>query len=108
MQLVIEIDKDYYEIIKHEVEHGHDFKPYNLIANGIPLPKGHGRLIDADELKQTLQNHHDFFIFAYGSINKFRQLASLSDKVRTDEINTSIAEVLNAPTIIEADGGDNA
>jgi hypothetical protein len=24
----------------------------NAIANGIPLPKGHGRLIDADELEE--------------------------------------------------------
>lgn len=56
MQIVIDIDKDYYEILKHEVEHGHDFKPYNLIANGTPLPKGHGRLIDADKLKEWVQD----------------------------------------------------
>lgn len=37
MKLIIDINKDYYEIIKHEVDHGHDFKPYTLIANGTPL-----------------------------------------------------------------------
>ena len=41
MKLIIDINKDYYEIIKHEVEHGHDFKPYTLIANGTPLSEGH-------------------------------------------------------------------
>lgn len=38
MKLVIDIDKRYYEIIKHEVEAKHwDFFPFTLIANGTPL-----------------------------------------------------------------------
>ena len=37
MKRIIDIDKDYYEIIKYEVEHGHDFKPYILIANSTSL-----------------------------------------------------------------------
>ena len=41
MKLIIDINKDYYEIIKHEVKHGHDFKPYTLIANGTPLSEGY-------------------------------------------------------------------
>lgn len=52
MEIVIKIDKDYYEMLKHEVEHGHDFKPYNLIANGTPLPEHHGRLIDISEYEK--------------------------------------------------------
>lgn len=36
MKLIIDIEKDYYEIIKYKVEHGDDYKPYSLIANGIP------------------------------------------------------------------------
>ena len=56
IQIVIEIDEEYYEIIKHDVKiRGSDFKPYNLIANGTPFPKGHGRLIDADELQSKLK-----------------------------------------------------
>ena len=51
MQIVIEISEYYYEILKHDVEHGNDYVPIKLIANGIPLPKGHGRLIDADRLR---------------------------------------------------------
>ena len=39
MKIVIDIPEDYYRIIKNEVEHGHDFKPYKLIANGTPLPE---------------------------------------------------------------------
>ena len=36
MKLIIDIDNDYFEIIKYRVEHGDDYKPYILIANGIP------------------------------------------------------------------------
>jgi len=31
--------------------------PLEVIANGTPLPKGHGRLIDVDELKK--HKYHD-------------------------------------------------
>ena len=51
IKLIIEIPKDYYEIIKHDVEHHlTDYRPFIIIGNGIPLPKGHGRLIDEKDL----------------------------------------------------------
>jgi len=34
MKLIIDIDEDYYEMIKHD---DNDFKPYKLIAKGTPL-----------------------------------------------------------------------
>lgn len=37
MQLMINIDKDYYEIIKHDVKNGMDYLPCVLIAHGMPL-----------------------------------------------------------------------
>lgn len=47
------------------------------IKNGTPLPKGHGRLIDADVLVDGMEDDYEF------------------------------CEAVNAtPTIIEADGGD--
>ena len=52
MQIVIDIPEEEYDIIKNSkmpmtwVEH--------LVANGTPLPKRHGRLIDADDLIQEL------------------------------------------------------
>lgn len=52
---------------------------YNAVANGTPLPKGHGRLIDADELKTA---------FPCG------------ESVRTECVRATIDY---APTIIEAD-----
>ena len=50
MQIVIDIDEDYYKIIKHNVDQGMFYKPCVLIANGTPLPKYHGRLIDVDKV----------------------------------------------------------
>ena len=55
MQIVIEIDDEMYEkVIKTNVvyvlEDVDCILIENAIANGTPLPKGHGRLIDADRL----------------------------------------------------------
>ena len=56
MKLIIDIDDDYYELVKHDVEIYHnDFLPFRLIAKGTPLPKGHGRLIDADYLREDFK-----------------------------------------------------
>lgn len=40
MKLIIDIEKDYYEMIKYNVEHGQDYKPFEIIANGIPYEEG--------------------------------------------------------------------
>ena len=41
MKLIIDVEKDYYEMIKYNVEHGQEYKPFEIIANGIPYePKG--------------------------------------------------------------------
>lgn len=48
MKLVIEIDEDYYDLLKHGVYCGDDYVPIKIIVNGTPLPKGHGDLIDRD------------------------------------------------------------
>ncbi len=76
MKLVIDIPEDYYKAIK-EIPVEQSTADMLIIRNGTPLPKGHGRLIDADEL--------------------------IKDRVEND--NTVIL-VNTAPTIIEADGGD--
>ena len=38
MKLIIDIPDDYYEIIKHNVDnHLTDYRPFEIIGNGIPL-----------------------------------------------------------------------
>ena len=36
MKLMIDIEKDYYEILKFNIENGQKYKPWEIIANGIP------------------------------------------------------------------------
>ena len=51
MQIVIEISEDVYKSIQDKGFCGISHMGlYNAIANGTPLPKGHGRLIDEDEV----------------------------------------------------------
>lgn len=53
MKLIIDVDKDYYEMIKYNVEHGQEYKPFEIIANGIPYePKGD--LISREALKKDI------------------------------------------------------
>ena len=51
MQIVIKISEEKLNIIKNKMYCGiYDPDLYEAIANGTPLPKEHGRLIDADAL----------------------------------------------------------
>ena len=94
VELVIKIPEDYYEILKYDVEHGNDYKPIVLIANGIPLPKGHGRLIDADTLKK------DDEITEWISLNPVR-----TGKMLKSFSELFIKKIDATKTIIEADKG---
>ena len=54
MQLVIEIDEEKYIYAKNQVEAGIDNPWKIIIANGIPLPRGYGRLKDVDKIEALL------------------------------------------------------
>ena len=64
MQVVIEIDDKTYKDIKEEnsiygINNGLSVritgKVVGAIQNGEPLPKGHGRLIDTDDINQVIK-----------------------------------------------------
>lgn len=60
MKLIIDIPKDYYEIIKYDVDnHLTHYRPFEIIANGTPLPEEHGRLIDADVLVDGMEDDYE-------------------------------------------------
>lgn len=85
MQIVIDISKDIYDFLQ---KHDTGTRVDRAIANGIPLPKGHGRLTDLDELINFTYN-------TYG-IN--------SGKCMTKDNEDIIDYIYNkAKTIIEAD-----
>lgn len=59
MKIVIEIDdarfKDIRRIACVQLENYHFKTVEQIIANGIPLPKRHGRLIDADAFHKVVE-----------------------------------------------------
>lgn len=64
MKIVIEIPEEDYERFKmyQDREHVDGMISVNVIANGTPLPKGHGRLIDADKLWDSYHDlDYDFY-----------------------------------------------
>ena len=58
MKLIIEIP-DNYDLSK--IQNGSIASRIilNAVANGTPLPKGHGRLIDADDIDNHIMGHVD-------------------------------------------------
>ena len=88
MQIVIKINDDYYNLIKRDADKGDYLNVLErAVINGTPLPKGHGRLIDAD---------------AYLIKERPRGIDEVIWKVC--HIYKSITE---APTIIETDKEEN-
>ena len=64
IKLLVEVDEEYYELIKADVKSGNDYKPCVLIANGTPITEGD--LISRSELIKTVEKaegisweHHD-------------------------------------------------
>lgn len=54
------------------------------------------RYIDADALIKKYQEHHDFFLSAWGG--DFKSMG-VGDKARCDELTNCIATIVNAPSI---------
>ena len=60
-QLIIELPDEDYNRIK-DIPDAFDSltsRAYKSIKNGTPLPKGHGRLIDSEQLMNYCQNQID-------------------------------------------------
>lgn len=57
MKIVIDIDDKLYNRIKYLEPKANTLldELMRSVHNGTPLPKHHGRLIDADELKRTME-----------------------------------------------------
>lgn len=83
MQLVIDISEEDYNFLTKQVADGITNPLKICIANGTPLPKGHGRLIDAG-------------VFVLNVIKYSHQ--------STKTIGQALSDT---PTIIEADKGES-
>lgn len=86
MQIMIDIPESVYNDCKAYYE-THDYMAtmISMIANGIPLPKGHGSLIDADAVLEEVHR-------------------CLEERDYT--LGTLYDNLCELPTIIEADKGE--
>lgn len=100
IQLVIEITEEDYNNIEpflngETIKGGFNlFKALEIIKNGKPLPKGHGRLIDADVLDRDLENV---------KVNLGDDLSEAFD----DGLTWASEVLNNAQPIIEADKAES-
>lgn len=76
---------DYFHVMSGEL--------VETIYNGTPLPKGHGRLIDADELSKRLVNASMFFR---------GEKADMFDTRFADGLREADIKLSEAPTVVEA------
>ena len=100
MQIVIDIPEEMWEWLHNGFLDEDDGKhAINAILKGTPLPKGHGRLIDADYLRDMILLHN----FHGNNKNIVPYADRRGYRLRQREVDEGI---INAPTIIDADGGD--
>ena len=90
IELVIKIPKEDYERCKEKYQRRIDVMG-EAIANGIPLPKGHGKLIDADKQILKIEEIYNGYML------------SESGEVTPSDFVEFLEE---ATTIIEADKGE--
>jgi hypothetical protein len=107
VKLIIEIPKEKELIDKAIWYDVSDFDTEDLaiiltaLKNGVPLDDVKALeqepcdCISRKSIKHKLQEHHDFFVNAYGGFSNLPQ----NDKSRVDEILNCIAMVVNEPSI---------
>ena len=61
MKVVIDIPEEEYNLMKTQVAFGNTNPLKMRIANGTPLPKGHGRILDEKDILDTKNNDGDWF-----------------------------------------------
>ena len=101
MEIVIKIDderyKDIQRIAEVQLDRGRFQTAEQVIANGIPLPKGHGELKDVNELKKA----YDERIAYLYTLNK---KDNPSREAKICATNWCVNTIDELPTIIEKDG----
>lgn len=109
MKIVIDINESLYDLIQKEVyingmRSGKTLlqKLYYSFANGTPLPKGHGDLIDRKELLKAIDTWDKFGVDDTNSLFRLDNL-SLPHYVPYIHYDDMVKSVKGAETIIEAE-----
>lgn len=94
MQIVINIHEETYIHLRNGGNIGASLMIENAIKNGTPLPKGHGRLIDADKFLKDNEAYTGWILDSsdWGGKNAYK-----------DTLEDLVSE---AETIIKADRGE--
>ena len=90
IELVIKIPEETYEYWK---EHKYEYILSEAIANGVSLPKGHGRIGDLDALERNM----------IGGIKSANFEEGYADYAHINNVDDCVDCVRYADTIIEAD-----
>jgi len=86
LKLVIDIDEKMYEDCKtRNTLHYSLYNFSSMIANGTPLPKGHGDLIDRSEVIKSLFDYHKGQKTIGQCIDDVQTIIE-ADKVESEEI----------------------
>ncbi len=88
IELVIKIPEEIYQHYKRTWSKRRGSIPESCIAFGIPLPKGHGRIIDESQISSA--EYHE----------EIENIGTLFERIHP------IIDSTDAPTIIEADTGE--
>ena len=85
MQIIIDIPEEYYNAIK-AIPDNQCVADTLIIKYGKPLPKGHGRLIDADKLNPD-SDYEDgiFYAVSTGQIDGAETIVDAESKERAEE-----------------------
>ena len=97
IELIIKIPEEEYRNICLMSKDGIGMALYDWVANGTPLPKGHGRLVDADVFEKRLMDARSYYIGEKADDFDLRFAAGLK---------SAAERLVDAPTIIEADKGE--
>lgn len=97
MKIVIDIsENDYWSACNHPEVFVGDYA--RTIKNGTPLPKGHGRLINADELLKAMDTWDKYGVDANANIVPVKDCY-----VPYVHYEDMVKSVNDAPTIIEGE-----
>lgn len=88
MKLIIDIDKKIIEQAKHYNDLPYDdyvIRVAEAIKNGIPLPKGHGRILDEKDILDTENNDGGL----YDLVDMPEYIAGVKSIIKADKVERS-------------------
>ncbi len=94
MQIIIDIPEEVYNRCKeYRLQCGEAEVLESAVARGNPLPKGHGRLIDAEKIANEVNALKD----------NWNRYGNEYENGRYESYDYAVDTIEDAPTIIEAD-----